>query len=169
MNHQKIIERKIKYNGEVIEHPCFPLKVLDDELAILYHKITTSFEMPIGNSLLHIPKGSYTVAFYWHYKSYNVYVFRNSKHKVIGLYINIVKETEINTTAVTFKDLIIDIAIRPDGEYAVLDQDELTEPLNQFENGTVNVVLNQLIDSILDIKYFTIRESEKVLRQNRGV
>lgn len=83
----------------------------------------------VGNSILRIPRVSYSVAFYWCDRSYNVYIFRNQNNKVFGLYINIVKDTNINQNFVTFKDLVIDIVVEPNGKYAVLDEEELAVPL----------------------------------------
>lgn len=49
---------------------------------------------------------------------------------------------------VSFEDLIIDIMVLPNGEYFILDEDELPETLSRFENGTVLQALNSLTDSI---------------------
>ncbi|HAP3026871.1 TPA: DUF402 domain-containing protein [Enterococcus faecalis] len=167
MNDHQIIERKIKYDHSIVEYSCVPLKVLNNQEAVLYHKITEPFEMKIGGSILKIPSGSYTVAFYWCDRPYNVYVFRNQQDEVIGLYINIVKDTDINPTFVTFRDLIIDLVIEPNGTYAVLDENELTEPLTKFENGTVSSVLNQLIASVTEMKDAMIKKSAHILKQNK--
>ena len=41
----------------------------------------------------------------------------------------------------SFEDLIIDILVLPSGEYFILDEDELPEPLEGFEGGYVNEAL----------------------------
>ena len=35
----------------------------------------------------------------------------------------------------SFEDLIIDILVLPSGEYFILDEDELPEPIEVFEGG----------------------------------
>ena len=49
---------------------------------------------------------------------------------------------------VSFEDLIIDIMVLPNGEYFILDEDELTEPLGNFEGGYVKKVLYELKEII---------------------
>ena len=44
----------------------------------------------------------------------------------------------------SFEDLIIDILVLPSGEYFILDEDELPESLEEFEDGYVNEALNVL-------------------------
>ena len=49
-----------------------------------------------------------------------------------------------------FEDLIIDILVLPSGEYFILDEDELPEPLESFEDGYVAealYVLKEIIKS----------------------
>ena len=41
---------------------------------------------------------------------------------------------------VSFEDLIIDIMVLPNGEYFILDEDELPEPLGNFEGGYVKAL-----------------------------
>lgn len=165
MKNKLIIEKKIRYDSSIVEYQCLPVKVLNNKEAVLYHKVKRSFEMPVDNSILKVPKGSYTLAFYWCDKPYNVYVFGDGNNQIIGLYINIVKHTEINQKAVTFNDLIIDIVITPSGKYSVLDEDELPEALDIFEGGNVNVVLKKLLYSLTPITNYIITESEEILKK----
>ncbi len=48
----------------------------------------------------------------------------------------------------SFEDLIIDILVLPSGEYFILDEDELPESLEEFEDGYVNEALNVLEEII---------------------
>lgn len=59
-----------------------------------------------------------------------------------------------------FEDLIIDIMVLPNGEFFILDEDELPEPIEQFENGTVKHALGLLMDSIETILPQAISESD---------
>ncbi len=49
---------------------------------------------------------------------------------------------------VSFEDLIIDIMVLPNGEYFILDEDELPEPLGNFEGGYVKKALYGLKEII---------------------
>ncbi|GAB2571844.1 ribonuclease FAU-1 family protein [Gracilibacillus alcaliphilus] len=165
MENNFVSERKIRYDGSVVEYPCREIRVHTGKEAVLYHKIEFPFAMQVNNSILNIPKGSYTFAFYWSDRPYNIYLFRDNHDQLLGLYVNIVKQTEITPAIVTFEDLIIDIVRKPSGEYAVLDEDELPEPLEEFENGRVNAVLKELLDSIEAIAEDIIKESEQLLKK----
>ncbi|WP_066185555.1 MULTISPECIES: DUF402 domain-containing protein [Gracilibacillus] len=165
MDNNSVIERKIRYDNSVVEYPCREIRIYAGKKAVLYHKIESPFTMQVNHSILRIPKGSYTFAFYWSDKSYNVYVFRDSDDQLLGLYINIVQQTKITHRVVTFEDLIIDIVKTPSGEYAVLDEEELPEPLGEFENGRVNAALEEVLNSLETIAEDVVIESEKLLKQ----
>lgn len=49
---------------------------------------------------------------------------------------------------VSFEDLIIDIMVLPNGEYFILDEDELPESLGNFEGGYVKKALYGLKEII---------------------
>jgi len=104
--------------------------------------------MTANDTKLIIPKGSYTIAYYWKDRPYNLYVWRDIKGKYLGSYFNIVKNTQIKDEVVSFEDLIIDIMVLPNGEYFILDEDELPEPLGNFEGGYVKEALYGLKEII---------------------
>ena len=143
----KIIERKIRYDSVVVEHGCKLLKAQNKNV-VLFHSIQNSFTMIASQTKLSIPKGSYTIGYYWIDRPYNLYIWRDKKGKYLGSYFNIVKNTYMTDKLVSFEDLIIDILVLPNGEYFILDEDELPEALFRFENGSVLQALNALTDSI---------------------
>lgn len=143
----KIIERKIRYDSVVVEYNCKLLKVQNQNV-VLFHIIQESFTMIADQIKLTIPKGSYSVAYYWKDRPYNLYIWRDNKGKYLGSYFNIVKNTYMTDKLVSFEDLIIDIMVLPNGEYFILDEDELPETLDRFENGSVLQTLKLLRDSI---------------------
>ncbi|AMM93103.1 hypothetical protein UP17_11755 [Peribacillus simplex] len=156
----KIIERKIRYDSVVVEHDCLLLKSQNQNV-VLFHKVMDSFTMVAGPTKLTIPIGSYTIAYYWKDRPYNLYIWRDYEGKYIGSYFNIVKNTDMTDKLVSFEDLIIDIMVLPDGDCFILDEEELPVPLEQFENGSVKQTLNSLLDSIDSLLSQTISESEK--------
>lgn len=143
----EIIERKIRYDGTIIDHACLLIEAQQDKI-ILYHEVQYSFTMAANNKKLTIPKGSYTVAYYWGNRPYNLYVWRDQDGGYLGSYFNIVKNTCITDEVVSFEDLILDIMILPSGEFFILDEDELPESLEQFEDGYVEKALHTVKNTI---------------------
>ena len=67
--------------------------------------------MKAGSIKLTIPIGSYTIAYYWKDRPYNLYIWRDNEGKYLGSYFNIVRNTYMADTLVSFEDLIIDILV----------------------------------------------------------
>lgn len=143
----EIIERKIRYDGTTIDHACLLIEAQQDKI-ILYHEVQYSFTMAANDKKLTIPKGSYTVAYYWGNRPYNLYVWRDQDGRYLGSYFNIVKNTCITDEVVSFEDLILDIMILPSGEFFILDEDELPKSLEQFEDGYVEKALHTVKNTI---------------------
>ncbi|WP_307439726.1 DUF402 domain-containing protein [Bacillus sp. V2I10] len=159
----KIIERKIKYDSEIVEHSCILLKAKNQNV-VLFHKILESFTMTANHTKLTIPRGSYTIAYYWSDRPYNLYIWRDHKGDYLGSYFNIVKNTYITDKVVSFEDLIIDIIVLPNGDFFILDENELPEPLDQFEKGFVQQTLNSLTDSLDILLTQLILETENAYK-----
>ncbi|MGA5691792.1 DUF402 domain-containing protein [Cytobacillus pseudoceanisediminis] len=167
-NGAEIIERKIRYDSEVVEYNCMLLTV-QNQSAVLFHIIEDTFTMKANQAQLTIPKGSYTIAYYWEDRPYNLYFWRDHKGKYLGSYFNIVKNTLISDRMVCYEDLIIDILVLPNGEYFILDEDELPESLEKFENGSVQQALNLLTKSIHNVLLQTISESEGIYAHEKFI
>jgi uncharacterized protein len=142
-----IIERKIGYDGKLVEHHCRLLKAGVEDV-VLFHRIKDAFTMTTNQSSLTIPEGSYTLAHYWKARAYNVYIWRDHRGEYLGSYFNIVRNTNINNEVVSFEDLIIDVLVFADGKASVLDEEELPVSMEEFENGYVLEELQLLVDSL---------------------
>ncbi|MBS4192533.1 DUF402 domain-containing protein [Bacillus sp. FJAT-49705] len=160
---EKMIERKIRYDSTEVEHSCIRLKAQKQNV-VLFHKILDSFTMIAEQTRLTIPKGSYTIAYYWKDRPYNLYIWRDHNGNYLGSYFNIVKNTYMTDKLVSFEDLIVDIMVLPNGEYFILDEDELPESIDKFENGSVRHILNSLTDSIDIILAQNISEAENTFK-----
>ncbi|KAA0765676.1 DUF402 domain-containing protein [Bacillus sp. SH5-2] len=157
----EIIERKIRYDSTIVDHNCLILEKKSQSI-VLFHEVQYSFTMTTHDSSLTIPKGSYTIAYYWQDRPYNLYIWRDENGMYLGSYFNIVKNTQITDELVSFEDLIIDILVLPSGEYFILDEDELPEPLKGFEGGYVNEALYVLEEIIQKTLPQMIVETETV-------
>jgi len=146
----EVIERKIKYDEKIVEHTCQLLDAQGQQ-AVLFHKIEDTFTMRAGDGALTIPKGSYTTAYYWKDRPYNMYFWRDDQGKELGSYFNIVGNTSFNGQLVMFEDLIVDLLVLPNGDFFVLDEDELPESLVDFEQGSVHRALESVMASLENI------------------
>lgn len=159
----EIIERKIRYNSEIVDYKCKLLSAQSQHV-VLFHIIEQAFTMAADHRTITIPEGSYTIAYYWKDRPYNLYFWRDKNGKYLASYFNIVRNTTIADQIITFEDLIIDILALPNGEYFILDEDELPEKLERFENGLVKRAVESLAESINDILSQAIEESESIYR-----
>ncbi|QTD42994.1 DUF402 domain-containing protein [Sporosarcina sp. Te-1] len=161
-----IIERKVCFDSTTVDHICKPLKVEQDKI-MLFHEIEKSFTMKADQVELTIPKGSYTIASYWVDKPYNFYYWIDKEGKYLGSYFNIVRNTLVTDEVVSFEDLIIDILVLPNGDCFILDEEELPEPLDQFEQGFVKTVLVSLVDTVDTLIENVKNEIEALLKEHR--
>ncbi|MGX9291837.1 DUF402 domain-containing protein [Bacillus sp. A015] len=143
----EVIERKVRYDGKVVEHHCLLLEAQEQQV-VLFHKIEDTFTMKTEHGALTIPKGSYTTAYYWKDRPYNLYFWRDAQGNELGAYFNIVRQTWFKERAVIFEDLVIDLLVLPNDDFFVLDEDELPESLASFEHGSVHRALGDVINSL---------------------
>jgi len=143
----EVIERKIRYDATTVDHACLLIETQPDKI-VLYHEVQYSFTMTANDTKLTIPEGSCTIAYYWRNQPYNLYVWRDQEGSYLGSYFNIVKNTCITDEVVSFEDLILDIMVLPSGEFFILDEDELPEPLEHFEDGYVQKSLHTVLHTI---------------------
>lgn len=161
-----MIERKIRYNQTIVEHECILLET-KKERHVLFHKIKTPFSMTASERKLTIWEGSYTLAFYWENRPFNLYIWRDEQGKYLGAYFNIVKNTNITEKILSFEDLIIDVLVFPDGRYFILDEDELPTPLEEFENGDVRLSLNLLLGMLDTFLPAMLSEAEHIFKHEK--
>jgi len=160
---KKIRERKIRYDSTIVETDCVLLDA-NNEQTILFHKIINPFTMKGNQYELTIPKGSYTLAYYWGDRPYNLYIWRDKNGNYLGSYFNIVKNTNMTDAIVSFEDLIIDVLVFPNGDHFILDENELPVTMNQFEDGFVLQALQELINSLEFVLFQTLSKSERYFK-----
>ncbi|MFT8320142.1 MAG: DUF402 domain-containing protein [Bacillus sp. (in: firmicutes)] len=147
---KKIIEQKIRYDKTIVEHSCLLLQ--SEPSIVLFHKIRDSFTMMTGKGMeMTILAGSYTIAYYWIDRPYNVYLWRDEQGNYLGSYFNMVQHTSRTEECLRFEDLILDVLVFPDGQFCLLDEDELPEKIEQFEKGNVQKELIHLTENMESI------------------
>lgn len=138
-----MIERKIRYDGTTADFDCRVVRMKKDS-AVLRYIIPERVSVGSVSSSVDLPAGSITFAYYWSKRPYNVYIWRDRRGVWLGAYFNIVRNTRITSTMISYEDLIIDLLVSSDGRARVCDEEELPETLATFEKGTVLATLNEL-------------------------
>lgn len=72
------------------------------------------------------PEDKWIETFYLH-RWYNLFRISSSDGILKGLYINITRPPEIMDDTIIWEDLALDIWVKPDGSYLVLDEDEFED------------------------------------------
>ena len=69
--------------------------------------------------------GDVTYAFYWLHRPYNLFWWRRTDGSTIAHYFNLADRTELSAEQFSWRDLVVDILVTPDGGVHVLDEEEL--------------------------------------------
>ena len=87
-------------------------------------RYVTERDRPLEGTDLVLRKGTVTVGHFWTDRPYNVYHWLDGG-KTIALYVSIATDTTITPAAIAYRDLVVDVLIRPSGALEILDEDEL--------------------------------------------
>jgi predicted RNA-binding protein associated with RNAse of E/G family len=117
-----ITERKTRLDGSVVEYACEKLALEAGRRAVV--RYISERDRPIEGTDLVLRKGTVTVGHFWTDRPYNVYHWLDGG-RTIALYVNIASDTTIDAAAIAYRDLIVDVLIRPSGAIEILDEDEL--------------------------------------------
>jgi len=90
------------------------------------------------------PKGGYTAGHFWMDRPYNVYHWLVDG-RTLAYYFNVGIVDEITEARVAWRDLVIDVLIKPDGAIDILDEDELPADLPSSDRGTIARALEQIV------------------------
>ncbi len=136
------IEMKQTLSGAIQQFTC-ELVALEDTYGILRYRIA---KRATAGDIVLLP-GTVTYGVYWIERPYNVYWWRNPQGDTLAFYCNIADSTRLSAAEFHWRDLTIDILILPDGEIAVLDQEQLPEDLtrplrNYIDSAKQHVIKN---------------------------
>ncbi len=131
-----------RWHGRLVEYEG-PLVVLDAE-----------FEADVSHHLLgEIKRGSRLLEYYWLDRYYNVFRFLHDDGSTRLYYCNINKPPTFDGQMLTYVDLDIDLIVRPDYSYDVLDLEEFAANAKHYgysddEKENVAAALKELLDLI---------------------
>jgi len=117
-----ITERKTRLDGSVVEYACETLVIEAGRRAVV--RYVSEHDRAIAGTDLVLRKGTVTVGHFWTDRPYNVYHWLEGGRSV-ALYVNIATDTTIQPGTIAYRDLIVDVLIRPSGAIEILDEDEL--------------------------------------------
>ncbi|MEK6225860.1 MAG: DUF402 domain-containing protein [Chloroflexota bacterium] len=117
-----ISERKTRLDGSIVEYTCERLSVEAGRRAVV--RYVGEQDRPIEGTDLVLRKGTVTVGHFWTDRPYNVYHWLEAG-RTVGFYVNIATDTTIEPAMIAYRDLVVDVLIRPSGAIEILDEDEL--------------------------------------------
>jgi uncharacterized protein len=135
-----IIERKTRFDGSVQEFACQALLIEPAKRAVIRYELDRDWQ--VGGMVF--PKGGYTAGHFWTDRPYNVYHWIHAG-KTLGYYFNVGLVDEITETTVAWRDLIIDVLVKPDGAIDILDEDEVPADLPAEHRRTIAQALEQIV------------------------
>ena len=153
------IERKTRFDGTVQEFACHVLAVEPGKRAVLRY----DFERDWDVNGIQLPKGGFTAGHFWADRPYNVYHWLDPAGRTLGFYFNVGHTDEVSEVLVAWRDLIIDVVVRPDGKIDILDEDELPADLAPEHRWTIARALEQIMTNPKRLVAEIERESRALL------
>ena len=135
-----VIERKTVFDGSVQEFACRALLIEPGKRAVIRYELDRDWH--VGGMIF--PKGGYTAGHFWTDRPYNVYHWLESG-RTLAYYFNVGLVDEISEDRVAWRDLIIDVLVKPDGAIDILDEDEVPADRPVEHRGTIARALEQIV------------------------
>lgn len=141
-----ILEVKEKLNGERHEFASALLAEAPGEVITLY-------VLPGDGGLGGVPLsgGTRCLGYFWATRPYNIYHAVDAGGRTLVFYINLSDRTVITPEAITWRDLIVDVVVTPDGHPRVLDEDELPPDLDPDLAAAIDAARDDLLANHKDI------------------
>jgi uncharacterized protein len=117
-----ITERKTRLDGSDVEYACEALLLEPGRRAVV--RYVTDRDRPLEGTDLVLSKGTVTIGHFWTDRPYNVYHWL-ADSRTVALYVSIATDTTIEPDLITYRDLVVDVLIRPSGAIEILDEEEL--------------------------------------------
>jgi protein associated with RNAse G/E len=94
------------------------------------------------------PVGSISYGYYWENRNYNVYHWKGANGDTLLFYFNISRDTRIENSCVTWLDLIVDIAIKPQSSPLILDEDEIPKEIAPTDFEIIEKTRQEILKGI---------------------
>lgn len=128
----EVVVRVLKHDGSEHRRWRGRLARLEANLIVL----EAEFDTDVSHHLLgEIKRGTRLIEYYWLDRWYNVFRFLNDDSSTRLYYCNINKPPVFDGQSLTYIDLDIDVLVRPDYSYEVLDLDEFTSNSRRYRYG----------------------------------
>lgn len=119
--HGRVIERKLKPDGTAREYEC-ELAWLDGRVAVV------RFELPVGGGAfgtpVEVPPGSHSWGYFWARRPYNAYRMVGPGGAVLAHRFDAVTDVRLGREVISYRDLVLDWWVLPDGEIIEEDREE---------------------------------------------
>jgi predicted RNA-binding protein associated with RNAse of E/G family len=161
VNGAPITERKTRLDGSVVEYACETLALEPGRRAVV--RYITEQDRAIEGTDLVLRKGTVTVGHFWTDRPYNVYHWLD-RGRTVALYVNIATDTTIEPGTVAYRDLVVDVLIRPSGAIEILDEDELPPTIEPRYRLAIAKALETCVTEAKRLTTEIERETRAVLR-----
>ena len=126
-------------------------------------RYVTEQDRPIKGSDLVLRKGTVTIGHFWTDRPYSVYHWLD-QGKTVALYVNVATDTTIDVAAIAYRDLVVDVLIRPSGAIEILDEDELPPSIEPRFRLAIAKALETCVTEGRRLSAEIERETRDVLR-----
>lgn len=137
-----VTERKFRLDGTSAEFRCAALLLEPGGRAVL--RYTSDRLIRIRDTDIVLPPGTVTIAHYWTGRPYNVYHWLVDG-RTVAYYVNVSDRTEITSELVSYRDLVVDIVVRPSGALEILDEEELPADLEPAARKSIADALEAVV------------------------
>jgi len=139
-----VIERKTKLDGTVVEFACTGLAIDPGRSAVLGY--TLDRDRTIAGGIITVPAGAVTLGHFWADRPYNVYHWLVDG-RTLAYYVNVSAAPRIAADTVEWLDLAVDILVRPDASFLVLDEDEIPPDIDPAHRRSIARALEAIVTS----------------------
>lgn len=153
----RVTERKVRLDGSVEEFSCEALALEAGRHAVLRYVLDRDWH--VAGTIL-IPKGAITVSHYWIDRPYNVYHWLHDG-QTLALYVNIADSTQIAPTLISYRDLVVDVLMRPSGAIEILDEEDLPTDLEPAARKSVADAVEVVVTGARGLMLEIERESAR--------
>ena len=152
-----ITERKTRLDGSVTDYACERVRIEPGKRAVV--RFVSDRDRAIEGTELVLRAGTVTIGHFWVDRPYNVYHWFEGG-RTLAYYFNVGLVDEISEVRVSWRDLIIDVLVKPGGTIDILDEDEVPADLPAEHRRTIAQALEQIVTNPMRL----VKEIERASR-----